>query len=294
MNETLKDVNLEEIVSHLFKSFNKVEFIEQVSRPTNKNLSYKIRLNEINCILKIYLQRNMDEIIQCINVQKFFYNQGLPCQRVLTIEGESLFKINNYYSIFEYLDAEVIKNATSEDVSKIFETLSLFHSAGENYPKNFFQDRNRIPPLEEGVYKKDFEKFRREYNLLEKSLNGKFGVIHGDFNLGQVLKSKKGDISILDFESVKLGDSLEDFASFIFYFRCMKKEENTSQVEIINDVIKDKTYYLYNKDNLRSYFMRTALRYNMGSIWEFNREYINKNELLKRFKTLDRAVNLEI
>ena len=45
---------------------------------------------------------------------------------------------------------------------------------------------------------------------------------------------------------------------------------------------------------LKDYVRMPSLRYCLGSIWQFNRGFIDRGELNKRLKTFNRAENLEI
>ena len=295
MNKRLQNPDLESVISPISSFFQDVEVLESLSSTRDTNLSYKIRLDKKDHVLKIYNQGIREEILQNIALQRFLYAQGLPCPGIIALDGNSLFEGSNfYYSLSEFIDAEHIKNLAQEDAFRIIDFLAKFYSVSGHYPGTISPKKMRIPSIEDGPHRTESEDLSKKYKSLEVVNNDKKAVIYGDFHFDQVLKSSKGEIFLLDFESVTLGDPLEDLASFIFYSKCTGRDKMPSSRDFFDYFVDRIQCAEPDVENLKSYVKRVSLRYCLGSIWEFNKNLIVEKELVKRFKTIERAHSLEL
>lgn len=297
MNNRLKNLNLEEVVLSLSPFFQDMELLELLSNPTNKNLSYKMRLDQKDCVLKVYDHRDKRRILQDIQLQTFLYNCDFPCQKIIALEGNQLLENKGaYYSLSEFIHGESIpvKAITADYAFQILDVLKLFYMLSKEYSGDIDKKSPRIPPVEIGPYRTKFEEILKKYKSIVEPMNGMDILIHGDFQFDHVLQSPEGEIFLLDFESVKMGNPLEDLANFIFYSHCTGRNQSLSPRELFNYFIGKDNSRVRDIKNLEDYVRSVSLIYGLRSIWEFNRGSIDGRELTKRLKAINRADNLQL
>src|SRR3989344_633980 len=290
MKNESKNQIFREIISSLSDFFQEVNLLEQLSNSFDDNLSYRMILDGKDSVLKVYCGNDKERILSDLNLQNFLYNQGLPCPKIIPLFGNLLLKNrDSYYTLYKFIPGEPIKYVNMDNVSKIFNVLKKLYEVGKTYLEEIPKKSLMIPQIEEGSYKKEFEDMLILYTSLNKSINKEDTLIHGDIHFDNILKSSKGEFFLLDLEHIKRGDFLEDLANIIFYSACNTRNPFISPRELI-DIFFSK-YHISDLDSkiLKDRLLKVSLRYGLGSIWQFNRGFINQTEVDKRFKMINRA-----
>ncbi len=173
MNYRLRNLDLGKIVLFISHFFQNVELLELLSNSTNNNLSYKMRLDQKDCVLKIYSHGNKRKILQSIQLQNFLYARGFPCQSIITPANNLLLEDEGrYYSLFEFVHGESmpVRAITADYAFQILDVLKLFYKLTKNYSGDIDKKNPRVPPFENGLYNAKFEEMLERYKSILRKI----------------------------------------------------------------------------------------------------------------------------
>lgn len=210
------------------------------------NLTSLIRVGENKKILKVYPRWFQDKkkdlffVRSVIDWASFLYKSRFPIGKIELTEGnESYFDMDKKFgTIQEYIEGEKFVGADIE-IKNASDSLAKMHLILRDYKKEFPREfeneggglkRNIFKSLSSDVVASDvvFESVKKKYGKfidktlvkLQKSLNEKEFknlerlVIHGDYNVNNIIYKKQKVVGIIDFDTIVSGPKIYDLAVF--------------------------------------------------------------------------------
>lgn len=169
-----------------------------------------------------------------INVIKKLINEGFPVPKLFKNKFGKFISSSSeyYYVVFEYVKGQhkERKNLSEKSLESMLKNLANLHNITKGYKPNYSELREKH---EKNFLKKEFKKQAKTIGTksaqerlyyAEKTLNKiKFpnnlpkGVIHRDYNLGNILFKREKVSAVLDFDDSCYSYLAYDLASQIFF-----------------------------------------------------------------------------
>ncbi|MCC2684041.1 MAG: phosphotransferase enzyme family protein [Paenibacillaceae bacterium] len=181
----------------------------------------KIDLGEISCVMKVWNRSSKPDVGRQVQMLRQMYDRGLPVSEPL---GWGMDEEGHSVLLTPY-DGSPIKTANRTAFARIAEILMDIHRLPlENgveavFPKYhfidyFFSKINDHPDLQDLLVR-----------LVNQSDIRQDRLIHGDYNLGNILE-KRGKYTVIDWTNGQLGDPRYDMAWSIVTTRIYGGEED--------------------------------------------------------------------
>lgn len=221
-------------------------------------------------LLKRYSQDyEMVRIETVWNVCRCLKNSEILISEMVRV-GE---KINTYvmarngiYILYKYIDGTIV---TYERAREVGELLCKVHKSLESIPYNCDSTQARMRRAYEEIKEEkrssfgDFmgdQAWRRMVDCINNEDACGYSLIHGDFNRSNIITDVTGNIGILDFDELRLGNREEDVAAWVF---SALYSEGTIKYDHAEDIC----------EFLKGYYRTTHIK---GVQWKRLQSYLHK------------------
>ncbi|MDQ0060069.1 aminoglycoside phosphotransferase family protein [Paenibacillus harenae] len=186
----------------------------------------KICSGDSSYVLKVWNRSSKPNVGNQYRLLEALYNQGIPVSQPL---GWGIDKEMNQVLLTSY-DGTPIRKVNQSSLKKLAKILSSIHSYPlENLDASILQSYDFVgyfyPSIEEHLDIKDLLN-----KLLERSSFKQGALIHGDYNLGNILVNE-GKYTIIDWTNGQLGDPRYDLAWSVVLIRIYVGERHGSVYE---------------------------------------------------------------
>lgn len=260
----MKKEIIEDIKNHLIVEVVKHYGYEQLEDLGGyQNAVFSVKKDNKEYIIRVTerAHRQYEEIEGEITFVNFLFQQGVNTYYAIDLKKFKTQSNTYYVTIFN--KAIGLPWQEYHQSSKTFyeagKTLGKIHSLSKQFPtklkRNHFLDNQYLKQyrvIENQAIKKKLKSFLDQ--LKKISVNDQdFGLIHGDYQFGNIIYNPKDQLTIIDFDECEYHFYIYDLAVYLFYYLL---GGDPKQI----DIEQNKRLF---KDFMRGYLQETTIRIEM-------------------------------
>ncbi len=267
------------------------------------NISYKVSTGKRDYLLKIHLNKKVENIVPEINILEYLKTKDMPSAYPIPDKENGFINVlgNDNVVIYEFIDGHhpEVNIETTKEIAKVAATLNLLEVPTFFTQKNWVDIdfcKTVINKFPDAVHKKPdiFEYFIEQTNYLEKPLSVKLsrGLVHGDLFPDNTMFKGNKLLSLLDFEVICIENLLHELGTAINGFCYV---DNKLSEELLHVFLNEyQKYYKLSeieKKLLPAYVQWGAhcnVAWHILGVMEHNdtKKYKRAKELIERVKKL--------
>lgn len=261
----------------------------------NANTNYLITNSSGEKLVARVLKNQKPEYISAeYTVQKYLTRRGVPTSVIRPLpNGDLIFKTRNISVTFtKFIDS----NKSKPDPVSVGEILALYQKALKDFDRNILRPNwlSKDYHLNLRFKRRDKEITKTILNKLDtlytemSSIKPKKAIIHGDLNIGNMLRKEHKIVAVIDLESTEYNFRILDIGMSIFQISPHYSfEYNRLKDEILEGYTKITKLSKAEVDQIKNATLYSAA---CSSLWNLSFEGGSK-DFLKKFLDLQKKIS---